>query len=310
MPGRAPIPPLPGPEAATTLNGNVSHRTHPPGRLPRPKIPHHGRTRPLPPGRRIAPSSRADQTFALTLAHTGARISEILARAQPMDVDLDAGTRSSIRTLKRRAEALARDPGPTGAPPRPRARPFAPIDWAPESRRQSHPSGRWSPRHRPPEASPAIMTNTGIAGPTGLPQGPPSCLRYRRRLRRRPAAHDRSRPRPRQHHHNRDLHHRCEALRHGNFWHGCGPRSRIRPDPAPEGLRRGPVTRMAWAMTLKVAPPCELQTFLEPKKGRFERNSRGLRLKFMPSCRAAAVNSHSKPLSCKKKVDPSAPARH
>ena len=23
---------------------------------------------------------------------------------------------------------------------------------------------------------------------------------------------------------------------------------------------------MAWAMTLKVAPPCELQTFLEPKK--------------------------------------------
>ena len=40
---------------------------------------------------------------------------------------------------------------------------------------------------------------------------------------------------------------------------------------------------MAWAMTRKVGPPCELQTILEPKKGRFEGNSRGLRLKFMPS---------------------------
>ena len=28
--------------------------------------------------------------------------------------------------------------------------------------------------------------------------------------------------------------------RHGNFWRGCGPRSRIRPDPTSEGLRRGP----------------------------------------------------------------------
>ena len=54
----APIPPLPGPEAATTLNANVSHRTHPPGRLPRPKIPHHGRTHPLPPGRRTRQAAR------------------------------------------------------------------------------------------------------------------------------------------------------------------------------------------------------------------------------------------------------------
>ena len=58
VPWAAPIPPLPGPEAATTLNGNVSHRTHPPGRLPRPKIPHHGRTRPLPPSRRTRQAAR------------------------------------------------------------------------------------------------------------------------------------------------------------------------------------------------------------------------------------------------------------
>ena len=52
----------------------------------------------------------ADQTFALTLAHTGARISEILAlRAQ--DVDLDAGT-VRIRTLKRRAEHWREIPVP------------------------------------------------------------------------------------------------------------------------------------------------------------------------------------------------------
>ena len=57
-----------------------------------------------------------------------------------------------------------------------------------------------------------------------------------------------------------------QASRHANSWHGCGRRSRIRPDPAPEGLRRGPVTRMAWAMTRKVAPPFELLTLLEPKK--------------------------------------------
>ena len=60
----------------------------------------------------------ADQTFALmTLAHTGARISEILAlRAQ--DVDLDAGT-VRIQTLKRREATLAAFPRhrPIGASP-------------------------------------------------------------------------------------------------------------------------------------------------------------------------------------------------
>ena len=36
------------------------------------------------------------------------------------------------------------------------------------------------------------------------------------------------------------------ASRRGSFWPGCGPKSRIRSDPASEGLLRGPVARMAW----------------------------------------------------------------
>ena len=42
------------------------------------------------------------QTFALVLAHSGARLSEVLA-LRPRDVDLDAGA-IRISTLKRRAE--------------------------------------------------------------------------------------------------------------------------------------------------------------------------------------------------------------
>ncbi len=56
------------------------------------------------------------------------------------------------------------------------------------------------------------------------------------------------------------------APRRGIFWRGCGPGSRIRPDPAPEGLPRGPVTRMAWAMTRKVGPPCKLRPSRDHEK--------------------------------------------
>ena len=49
-----------------------------------------------------SPPPPADQTFTLTLAHTGARVSEALAIC-PRDVDLDAAS-IRIRTLKRRAE--------------------------------------------------------------------------------------------------------------------------------------------------------------------------------------------------------------
>ena len=44
----------------------------------------------------------ADQTFALTLTHTGARVSEAVAIC-PRDVDLEAAS-IRTRTLKRRAE--------------------------------------------------------------------------------------------------------------------------------------------------------------------------------------------------------------
>ena len=52
----------------------------------------------------------ADQTFALTLAHTGARVSEALAVC-PRDVDLEASS-IRIRTLKRRAECWREVPVP------------------------------------------------------------------------------------------------------------------------------------------------------------------------------------------------------
>ena len=66
-----------------------------------------------------------------------------------------------------------------------------------------------------------------------------------------------------------------QTQRRGIFWRGCGPRSRIRPDPALEGLRRGPVTRMAWAMTRKVGPPCELRAFLGSRKRCLAESSSG-----------------------------------
>ena len=57
------------------------------------------RTRFLEAARRAAP---ADQAFALTLAHTGARVSEVLA-IRAGDIDLEAGA-VRIRTLKRRSD--------------------------------------------------------------------------------------------------------------------------------------------------------------------------------------------------------------
>ena len=53
----------------------------------------------------------ADQTFALTLAHTGARVSEVL-EVRAGDVDLEAGT-IRVRTLKRRSDAWREVPVPS-----------------------------------------------------------------------------------------------------------------------------------------------------------------------------------------------------
>ena len=58
---------------------------------------------------RLAPRP-ADQTFALTLALTGTRVSEALA-VRPMDIDLEAAS-IRIRTLKRRAEHWRKVPLP------------------------------------------------------------------------------------------------------------------------------------------------------------------------------------------------------
>ena len=58
---------------------------------------------------RLAPRP-ADQTFALTLAHTAARISEALA-VRTMDIDIEAAS-IRIRTLKRRAEHCRKIPVP------------------------------------------------------------------------------------------------------------------------------------------------------------------------------------------------------
>ena len=51
-----------------------------------------------------------DQTFVLTIAHTGARVSEVLA-LRALDVDLDAGA-VRIRTLKRHVEHWREVPVP------------------------------------------------------------------------------------------------------------------------------------------------------------------------------------------------------
>ena len=51
-----------------------------------------------------------DQTFVLTIAHAGARVSEVLA-LRALDVDLDAGA-VRIRTLKPRVEHWREVPVP------------------------------------------------------------------------------------------------------------------------------------------------------------------------------------------------------
>ena len=48
----------------------------------------------------------------------------------------------------------------------------------------------------------------------------------------------------------------------GIFRPGCGKGRGILPELVPEGYRRGRVTRMAWAVTRQVGPPCALRTLL------------------------------------------------
>ena len=137
---------------------------------------------------RLAPRP-ADQTFALTLAHTGARVSEALA-VQPMDIDLKAAS-IRVRTLKRRAEHWREGPRPSRAAPRPRARPRA-LRSTP-AKAAGKPLWPWS-RVTAHRKIARTMADVGIEGPPSVPEGPAAWFRHR------------GRPGPRQPADHRDLH--------------------------------------------------------------------------------------------------------
>ena len=137
-------------------NGHYAKRNVSPG----PRSPARRRPRPQVPCRRRRP---ADQTFALTPAHTGARVSEALAIC-PKDVDLEAAS-IRIRTLKRRAERWREVPVPPellralvhalrSAPAKAAARPLWPWSRATAHRKIA-----------------GIMTDAGIEGPQACPKG-------------------------------------------------------------------------------------------------------------------------------------------
>ena len=90
--------------------------------------------------------------------------------------------------------------------------------------------------------------------------------------------------------------------------------------PVPEGLRKRPVARIAWATTRKVGPPCELRVFLKPQTGGFLGISEDHGLKFtlalcggrkqplktdlqqradLPLCARRALKQQISPTSCR-----------
>ena len=95
-----PIAPLPPGSPAHYSRRNVSRSNHPPGRLGRKYLTAEERCRFLEAAARARQPT--DPTFALTLAHTGARVSETLA-IRPADVDLEAAS-IRIRHLKTTGE--------------------------------------------------------------------------------------------------------------------------------------------------------------------------------------------------------------
>lgn len=107
----------------------------------------------------------ADQTFVLTIAHTGARVSEVLA-LRAMDVDLDAGA-VRIRTLKRRVEHWREVPVPPEL-----ARDLEMVHRLREAspRRAKDPLWQLS-RATAHRKVVAVMTAAGIAGPQACPKG-------------------------------------------------------------------------------------------------------------------------------------------
>ena len=107
----------------------------------------------------------ADQTFVLTIAHTGARVSEVLA-IRALDVDLDAGA-IRIRTLKRRAEHWREVPVPPEL-----MRDLEMVHRLREAstRRRKEPLWKLS-RATAHRKVVAVMQAAGIDGPQACPKG-------------------------------------------------------------------------------------------------------------------------------------------
>ena len=107
----------------------------------------------------------ADQTFVLTIAHTGARVSEVLA-LRALDVDLEASA-VRIRTLKRRVEHWREVPVPPEL-----LRDLEMVHRLREAspRRVKEPLWKLS-RATAHRKVVAVMTAAGIAGPQACPKG-------------------------------------------------------------------------------------------------------------------------------------------
>ena len=106
-----------------------------------------------------------DQTFVLTIAHTGARVSEVLA-LRAIDIDLDAGP-VRIRTLKRRAEHWREVPLPPA-----HARDLEMVHYLREAspRREREPLWKFS-RATAHRKVVAVMRMAWIEGPQACPKG-------------------------------------------------------------------------------------------------------------------------------------------
>lgn len=107
----------------------------------------------------------ADQTFVLTIAHTGARVSEVLA-LRAVDVDLEAGA-VRIRTLKRRVEHWREVPVPSEL-----LRDLEMVHRLREAspRRIREPLWKLS-RATAHRKVVAVMTAAGVSGPQACPKG-------------------------------------------------------------------------------------------------------------------------------------------
>ena len=120
-------------------------------------------------GRFLAAAAREErperQTFALTLAHSGARLSEVLA-LRAADIDLDASA-IRIRTLKRRAEHWREVPLPAEVL---RALELVHGIRSVRPRHAGEPLWPWS-RATGHRRIVTVMDRAGISGPQACPKG-------------------------------------------------------------------------------------------------------------------------------------------